>query len=146
MILIGRKLLATGCNRLLIAEATLISEAPWLLIAQASSLLSKRALLLLILIELSGGSADVGVADQRARRVGTAQQHVLLIHLWVVDELPLVIRLLLVVDPDGRVLVHAGYSNNRAASELPAQALHLAQPTAAIPGGTRVTGVALVRT
>src|SRR6516164_4731585 len=106
MILIGRELLAWGDLLLVVGASWLLTGAARL-VAESAVLLPKRTLLLIRLIELSGWGADITAANG-CGRVRSFEEHVGLVHHRVIDELPLVIGLLLVVDANRRILACAG--------------------------------------
>src|SRR5271157_5513816 len=105
MILVGREL-RNGSALLLIIETAGLLRAK-----AAVLLLPERTLLLVLLIQLPGWSADIGT-HQCVGRIGSLQKYVGLVHLRVVNELPFVVGLLLVVEPDGRVLTLAGHTHD----------------------------------
>ena|SRR5215831_13342833 len=93
---------------------------PWgelrgILLSKAARLLSEAARLLSI--ELSRRGSDLYVGDGLSV-IRSPQQHIrLVVHHRVVDEHPLVVSLLLVIDSDGRVFTLAGHADNRASAE-----------------------------
>ena len=84
----------------LLSEAILLPEGPRLLLA----------------VQLSGGRPDAAAAD-RSWLIRAPQQHVLLVLRGVVDELPLVVGLFLVVNPDRLLFIQARDPDNGASSE-----------------------------
>ncbi len=102
-------------STLLLTETVLLLAKTILLLAKSILLLSEGAWLLLP-IHLAGGSSYLSSAD-RYGLVGTAQQHIGLVHDWVIDKLPLVVRLLLVVNADGWIFAEASHPNDRSAPE-----------------------------
>ena len=99
---------------LLLAKAALLSKAI-LLLSKAVLLLSETALLLAI--HLASGSANLRSTDGH-RLVGSAQQHILLVHHRVVDELPLVVGFLLVVNANRGIFTQAGDTDDCPATKL----------------------------
>ena len=124
MILVWRELAAAGSERGVGAASLLVAISARLLTSRAA-LLPKWALLLVL---LSCGRTDVTAPDKRARRVWSLQQHIRLVHDGVVNELPLVVSLFLVVNPDGRVFTLAAYSDDRSSAKgLAAEALLISE-------------------
>ena len=70
----------------------------------------------LLAIHLAGRRADVLAADG-GRLIRTLQQDVALVHHRVVDELPLVVGLLLVVNANRWIFAQAGDADDRPASK-----------------------------
>src|SRR5271165_2108141 len=90
-----------------------------LLLTETARLLSRTSLLLTesplpALVHLSGRSSHLRSANGR-RLVRSAEQDVLLVHHRIVDELPLVVGLLLVVDADGGIFAQAGHADDGSA-------------------------------
>src|SRR5215831_9838506 len=72
---------------------------------------------LVLLIQLSCGNSHLGTVVRLAV-VRPAQQYIgLVVHGRVIDEHPLVIRLLFIEYPDRRIFALAGNANNRASTE-----------------------------
>ena len=98
---------------LLLAKAALLSEAT--LLAETVLLLPKAVLLLAV--HLAGGSANLRSADGGGL-IRPAEQHIPLVHHRVVDELPLVVGFLLVVNANRLFFAQAGDTNNGPTAKL----------------------------
>src|ERR1019366_10524992 len=86
----------------------------WRLLGSATRLLPERALLLAI--HLPGWSSHLRSAES-GRLVRTAQQNIRPVGHRIIDELPLVVFLLLVVNANGGIFAQAGDADNRATAK-----------------------------
>src|SRR5208283_3199650 len=109
LVLVRRKLIY---RRSLLRQVLLLAE-PSRRLAKAARRLTKAALLI---VQLPRRSSHLSATNGR-RLVRPAQQDVLLVHHRVVDEHPLVVRFLLVVDANGRILAQAGDTDDGSATE-----------------------------
>src|ERR1019366_9901447 len=140
LVLVRRELAAWG--DLLILQWILLSKSARLL-GGPSGLQTGRALdALIVLVQLACGCSYLCLRSTIGLPVvRPAQQNVDPVHGRAVNELPLVVRLLLVVNADGRVLVLAGNTDNGSASQrLPAHS-GVSEDGVIAPGLTGDAGV-----
>src|SRR5579862_3411331 len=89
------------------------------LLPEGAALLTERTLIVLLLlpVHLAGRRAYLAAADG-GRLVWGFDERVGGVHHRVVNELPLVVGLLLVVDADGRILAQAGHTDDGTTAKL----------------------------